>query len=475
MNMLKKVSILCGIAVLSACSLIPEYTRPNLPVKDQWPSGQASASAGLSAPDVAWQDFFSDGDLRKVIAAGLANNHDLRRAALTVMAYRAQYQIQRSNLAPQVGAGASASIQRLPRDLAISGQPGMQNQYTVDVGLASYEVDLFGKIRSLTQAELEQYLASGEARQSVQISLIGEIAKGYFTWRTDQQLEKLSSATLSKDEDTLRLVERNAERGVSSRLEVYQSRTRVDRSRAQVIADSRNVTQDRNALEFLIGTSLPDGLAQEDPLERPVIPDLPIGVPSTVLLRRPDIKAAEHRLLAANADIGAARAAFFPSISLTASAGTTSAQLHNLFSGGQGLWTFAPQINVPIFSGGRLQANLDYAKVQKDLRVVDYEQAIQSAFRDVADGIAARLTYRDQLTTQASLVSNNEKYLNLAQGRFRSGISSYLTVLDAQRELFSSQQALKRDRLAQLLAEVSLYKSLGGGLKDNEAAEVKAD
>jgi multidrug efflux system outer membrane protein len=336
--------------------------------------------------------------------------------------------------------------------------------------MSAYEVDFFGKIRSLSDVALETYLASDEARRSEQIALVGEVANAYLTWRTDQSLSTLTDQTLESNEKSLKLIEQNVQSGITSQLAVRQARVAVDHARTQRAADTRQVAQDLNALQFLVGTQLPVGLSPSDDLMNSVMFNLPVGLSSHVLLKRPDIAAAEHRLLASNADIGAARAAFFPSISLTASAGTISGRLQDLFSPGQGIWTFAPQINVPIFTGGALKANLDYVKIQKDISVADYEKTIQNAFREVADGLAARSTYVDQLQSQSDLVENNQEYLALAQERFHQGITTYLVVLDAQRELFSSRQQLLRDRMAQLITEISLYKALGGGTDDQISA-----
>jgi outer membrane protein, multidrug efflux system len=464
------VSILACSMVLSGCSLIPEYHRPTSPVSPTWPTGpaypSASVNSGKMAPDIGWKEFFKDPGLRSVIGVALDNNRDLRKAALNVDAYRALHRIQSAKLLPNVGAGASADIQRLPSDVSISGLPGMENQYEVALGMSSYEVDFFGKVRSLSKQALETYLASDEAQRSERIALVSEVADAYLTWRTDQNLAKLTDATLASNQRSLDLVERNERRGITSALAVRQARVAVDRARTQQAADTRQVAQDVNTLELLVGAPLPTDLPTEDPLDNTVIYNLPVGLSSDVLLRRPDIQAAEYQLLSANANIGAARAAFFPSITLTASAGTTSAQLHDLFTPGQGIWTFAPQINVPIFNGGSLKASLDDSRIQKDIAVIQYEKSIQVAFREVADGLAARSTYVDQLQSQRDLVQNNKEYFALANERFRQGISTYLTVLDAQRELLSSQQQLLSDHMLQLTTEISLYKALGGGLSE---------
>jgi len=468
------VSAVACSAVLYGCNMTPHYNRPDPAVSAMWPQGPAypiaTAANGIMAPDVGWNEFFKDPALRSVIKLALENNHDLRKAALNVEAYRALHRIQKSQLVPGFGAGASADMQRLPADVSISGQPGTQNEYEVALGMSSYEVDFFGKVRSLSNQALETFLASEDAQRSERIALVGDVADAYLTWRTDQNLAKLTDATLRSDQNSLDLVERNERMGITSALAVRQARVSVDRARARQAADARQVAQDINALELLIGAQLPPDLPKEDPLNDTVLFNLPVGITSDVLLRRPDIHAAEHQLLAANANIGAARAAFFPSITLTASAGTVSARLQDLFSPGQGIWTFAPQINVPIFNGGRLKASLDYSKIQKDISVVQYQQAIRVAFREVADGLTARKTNVDQLEAQQELVQNDKEYLALANERFRQGISTYLSVLDAQRELLSSQQQLLSVQMMQLTTEIGLYKALGGGVLETTSS-----
>jgi multidrug efflux system outer membrane protein len=317
-------------------------------------------------------------------------------------------------------------------------------------------------VRSLSEEALQTWLSTEEARRSAELSLVANVANAYLTWRADQELLELTRDTLAADEQSLHLTTRNREAGKSSALEQAQARTSVDSSRANLARYQRQVAQDLNSLTLLVGAPVPNSLPAR-PLASELVRQLPAGLPSDLLQRRPDILQAEYKLKAANANIGAARAAFFPSVSLTANAGTSSRDLSGLFGGGSGAWTFQPQISLPIFNAGSLRASLDYSKLQKDVAVAEYEKSIQTAFQEVADGLAARSTYQQQLQAQRDLVAATQTYYNLAQNRYQNGVDSSLTFLDAQRSLFSSQQGLITDRLAQLVAEVNLYTALGGG------------
>lgn len=460
---LKTLSLAVALA-LSGCSLIPDYQRPAADVPANWPQGAAYA-APAKADDgrlMAWQSVFRDPALQRLVDQALASNTDLRQAALNVEAYRALHRIQRAEQFPQVDLGASGSRQRIPADLSPTDETTIQSQYQVALGV-SYELDLFGRLRSLSQAAAEQYLASDAARYSVQVSLVADVATAYLTWRSDQDQLALARSTLKSQGDSLGLVEDRFNNGTASQIDVRQARTLVSQAQVQESLYTRQVAQDLNALERLIGGRLPGDLPAGRSLSEPVLAQFPTGLRSDVLLRRPDIRAAEHRLLAADANIGAARAAFFPSITLTGAAGTSSAELDGLFKGGSGVWQFMPQINLPIFNAGRLRADLDYARVRRDINVSEYEGAIQTAFQEVADGLAARGTYGKQLQSQQGRVDDNQAYYDLARQRYDEGVDSYLSVLDAQRELFSARQQLIQDRLGQLTAEVGLFKAIGGG------------
>ena len=450
--------------VLGGCSLIPDYQRPAAPVAPQYPqsAAYAPAQADANAVEQGWRDQFRDPALQQLIQSALSNNRDLRVAALNVEAYRAQYQIQRADLYPAVSASGSGTRQRTPGDLSATGEAVTSGSYSAGLGISAYELDLFGRIRSLSQEAMQVYLSSEEARRSTQLSLVANVATAYLTWRADQELLVLTQDTLKSYEESLRLTTRSNAVGVASALDVSQARTTVEGARANLAKFQRQVAQDMNGLTLLVGTAVPDNLPGL-PLASDLLSEVPAGLPSDLLQRRPDILQAEYLLKSANADIGAARAAFFPSITLTANAGTSSSQLSGLFKGGSGSWLFQPQINLPIFNAGSLRASLDYSKIQKDIRVSQYEKSIQAAFQEVSDGLAARKTYSEQLTAQRDLVQANQDYYRLAERRYRIGVDNNLTFLDAQRSLFSAQQTLITDRLAQLTSEVGLYKALGGG------------
>ena len=443
--------------MLGGCSLIPEYQRPESPVPAQYPQG----GVYRAMPTSDWHGMFHDPALQQLIGAALLNNRDLRVAALNVEAFQAQYRIQRADLLPAVSATGAGKRQQLPGDVTGTGKSAITSNYSATLGLSAYELDLFGRVRSLSEQAMLTYLGTEEARRSTQLSLVANVANAYLTWRADQELLALAQQTLAADEHIWQLTRRSKIAGKASALDVVQARTSVDSTRASVARYARQVAQDLNNLTLLVGSPVDEHLPSR-PLADELVARLPAGLPSDLLQRRPDILQAEYQLQAANANIGAARAAFFPSVTLTANAGSTSTELSGLFKGSSGTWTFQPQVNLPIFNAGSLRASLDYAKLQKDISVAQYEKSIQSAFQEVADGLAARQTFTDQLAAQRDFVAANQAYYDLAQHRYRSGVDSNLTFLDAQRSLFSSQQALIIDRLAQLVAEVNLYTALGG-------------
>jgi len=370
---------------------------------------------------------------------------------------------------PAVSADGAGTRSRTPADLNMSGEPAISSQYSATFGV-SWELDLFGRLRSLRDQALEQYFASEAAQRSTQISLIASVANAWLTLQADQALLQVTRDTLKTYEESLGLTQRSFDVGVASALELRQARSAVDSARVSIEQYTRLVAQDRNALTLLLGQSLPAGLPSGEGLERTQLATLPVGLPSDLLQQRPDILQAEYQLRAVNASIGAARAAFFPRISLTGAAGTASSELSGLFDGGSGYWSFSPSISVPIFNAGQLRANLDYAQISKNIQVAQYEQVIQTAFREVADGLAAQATYVRQVQAQRDLLQTSEDYYNLAERRYRTGVDSYLTVLDAQRQLFSVQQQLISDRLAQLTSEVNLFKALGGGWQETVQA-----
>ena len=410
--------------------------------------------SGAAAADLAWQDYFADPALRGLIELALKNNRDLRIAALNIDSVRAQYELRRADRLPTLNAG-----------LAASRQPGsggaMTGAYSAGLSVAAYELDLFGRVRSLTDSTAAQWLATEEARKAVQISLVASVANQYLALAADDELLDLTRRTLDTREQSLKLTQLRFDNGATSELDVRQAQTLIEAARVTLAQQRRQRELDRNALALLLGQALPEGPAGPGRLDAIVLADVPAGVPSDALLRRPDVAQAEQQLVAANANIGAARAAFWPRITLTASAGTASSQLSELFK--DGAWSFAAQLLQPIFDAGRNRANLAVAQVQRDIAVAQYERAIQAAFRDVADALAGRATLDEQLrAAQAQAQAERLRY-GLSELRFRNGVSSSLELLDAQRSLFTAQQAVVLTRLARLQNQVAVYRALGGG------------
>ena len=461
----------CAAALLSGCSLIPDYMRPDLPVPDAWADGpaskaQAPAQAGQTQfADVAWKDFFVDPNLRALIAQALENNRDLRVAALNIEVARASYGVAQADLLPNLDANATGTTSRTPKTLSSATPPKAvtARKFTANLGVTSFELDLFGRVRSLEEKALESFLATQEAHDSTQISLIAEVANAYLTLLGDHKLLSLTEETLSTREKSLELIGKSFEAGISSELDLAQARSSVETARVNHAKYIRQVDQDRNALVLLVGAPVGNAALGGDLDKLTLVEDLPVGLPSEVLLRRPDIAQAEHSLKAANANIGAARAAFFPTISLTGSAGYASTYLNNLFQAGSGAWSFGPSISMPLFDAGRNQATLDSAKASRDITVAQYEKAIQTAFREVSDALAAKGTLTDQMKAQSNLVEATQSSYRLSQARYDKGVDSYLNVLDSQRSLYSAQQDLVSVQVSRLSNLVTLYKVLGGG------------
>lgn len=458
------------LLTLSACTLAPTYERPAAPVADTWPSGpayQATASQAQSAAAIPWRSFVLDNQLRQVIDLALANNRDLRIATLNVDKFRALYQIERAQLFPHVNANAGASVQRVPATLSGSGSPVIRRQYSVGLGVSAWELDLFGRVQSLKDQALEEFLATDEARRAAQISLIAAVAESYLTLAADRAQLELARQTLESRKTSFDLIRKRFDAGVSSALDLQQAQTTIDTARLAVARFTQLVAQDENLLTLLVGTPVPAELLPAQLVEESaLVQEVAAGLPSETLLERPDILATEHRLKGANANIGAARAAFFPRIALTGSVGFGSNQLSSLFKSGSGAWSFAPQITLPIFDAGSNRAGLKAANVERDIAVAEYEKAIQTAFREIADTLAERGTIDEQLAAQQSLTDATTESFRLSQARYDKGIDSYLTLLDAQRSLFSAQQNLIATRLTRLANRVALYKALGGGASE---------
>lgn len=471
--------LLCGLALGSAgCTMAPKYARPAAPVPADWPTGaayaqNASATNVSNVPDLRWPEVFTDEKLRQLITIALTNNLDLRLAAQNVERARALYGIQRAQLLPAVDASATGSRARVPGDLSSSGQRQTVERYDANLGVAAWEIDFFGRIRSFKDRALEEYLGTEQARRSAQILLVSSVAQAYLALAADQENLKLAQTTLVTQQDAYNLVKRRYELGLVPELEVYRAQSPLETARRDVSIYQRQVAQDQNALTLLLGAPAPSGLLPADLAGITPPKDVEAGVSSEVLLRRPDVVQAEHLLKAANADIGAARAAFFPRISLTAAVGTASSDLSGLFKSGSGTWSYAPQIVMPIFDA-RVWAAHKGAKVQYDIAVTQYERAIQGAFREVADALAARGTVDQQVAAQQSLTKAFAETYRLANSRFDKGIDSYLGVLDAQRSLFAAQQVLVFLRLEKLTSQVRLYAVLGGGWQDEESANLTA-
>lgn len=463
MNRYLLSSIASGVAVvLTGCAMVPHYERPSAPVSSVWPYEQ-DVTNSATAPDVPWREFFTNPALQQVLAISLENNRDLRVAALRVEEARAQYRIERSALLPAVDAGAGVTRQSTPGTVSVTGKRYTSTTYQVDAG-ASYELDLFGRIRSLKEGALERYLALAETRKSVQIALLSEVASQYLTLVQLQDSRALAAETLRAVQTSRELVQKSFEAGVASELDFRTAEAQMETARVNLAALDQAVAQARNALILLAGQPLPSDLTENATLvDQPLFAGLPAGLPSDLLQRRPDILAAEHSLRAANADIGAARAAFFPRILLTGSAGSASAKLTDLFTGPSFAWSFAPQITVPIFQGGRLRASLDASKIRKEIEIATYEKAIQGAFREVADALAVREFIDEQSSAQERLVEAQQSRFNLTEARYRQGVDNYLDVLLAQQDLYAAQQGLLRLRTIRLLNAVTLYRALGGG------------
>jgi multidrug efflux system outer membrane protein len=453
--------------VTGGCTLAPEYSRPTAPIPADWPSGAAyqdtrpTASPSDAAP-LKRQAFFSDERLQRVIEMALQNNRDLRLAALNVERARAWYGIQRAELFPVVTAVGSGSKQRVPADLSGIGKPMTVEQYGADLGLSSWEIDFFGRIRSLADRALEEYLATEQARRSTQVLLVSEVANAYLTLAADRETLKLAGTTLETQQAAYDLVKRRLDGGLVPELDLHRAQTQVDAARGDLARFTQFVAQDENALNLLVGSPVPDDLLPAELGSVSPLKEISPGVSSEVLLRRPDILQAEAFLKAANANIGAARAAFFPRISLTTSMGTGSVELSGLFKSGSRAWTFAPEIVMPVFDS-RTWSALKVTEVEKQSAIAQYEKAIQTAFREVADALAVRGTVDQQIAAQESLVHAAAETYRLSDARYSKGIDSYLSVLDAQQSLYAAQQRLVALRLGRLANQVRLYAVLGGG------------
>ncbi|MGF6663258.1 multidrug efflux system outer membrane protein [Paraburkholderia atlantica] len=471
--MQKHSLIAVAVALLAAgCTLAPHYQRPAAPVTatfptggvyDQQPGAQGARSAnGQAAADIGWRNFFVDPRLQQLIEIALKNNRDLRVSVLNMQASAAQYRIVRAGLFPTLDAAASQSRSRTPKDLTFTGVT-ISNTYSVGLN-ASWEIDFFGRVQSLKDQALATYLGTAQARKAAEIALVARVANQYMTVLELDDLLKVTQNTLKTAQESFRITKLQFDNGTGSELDLRQAQTVVETASADLQTQTRLRAQADNALVLLIGEPLPADLPTGLPLnDQSLLTDIPAGLPSDLLTRRPDIMEAEENLLAANANIGAARAAFFPRVTLTGSAGTLSPTLGGLFKPGSAAWSFAPSITLPIFEGGQNMANLDLANIEKNVQIATYEKAIQTAFREVADGLAARGTYDEQIAALERDVAAEQRRLDLSTLRYTNGVDSYLSVLTAQTALYAAQQRLVTARMERLQNLVTLYQALGGG------------
>lgn len=454
------------LGLLSACSQLPTYQRPEVALPEQWPVRSDDAAASPASADLAWQHFVRDERLRALVQQALENNRDLRVAVLQIEQARAQFRVSSADVWPTVQAGVTGSRVTTGKD-----QP-IESTYTAGLLVSSWELDFFGRIASLKEAARAQFLATQEARKAVQVSLVASVVNGWFNVQASEAQLQLAQDTWRTRQDSLRLTRLRYENGAASAVELRSAESLEATARATLAQQTRQRQQDVNALTLLVGQPLNRVLdlpANTQGLG-PNVPDtlsaVPVGLPSRVLLNRPDVLSAEQQLVAANAQIGAARAAFFPQISLTTSIGSASSELSGLFSSGSWGWTLAPQALLPIFDAGRNQANLDVASTEREIALARYEKAIQTAFKEVNDALVGVATLDTQLKAQNDLVRAETERLRLTELRMQQGVASQLEYLDAQRSLFSAQQAVLQVRQAQALSQVALYQALGGGWQD---------
>ena len=465
-----RLATLSAALWLAGCSFIPTFSRPAAPVAESFPTAAAKASAAdaaaRTAADIEWQTFFKDARLKRLIELALQNNRDLRVAVLNIEQTRAKLQVARADQLPTVNAGINGS-----RGPAANG--AVTSSYTAGLSVTAYELDFFGRVRALSQAAQAQLLGTEEARKTVQISLIASVANTYLNLLADDELLRATRETLKTRQESLRLMQLKFDNEAASKLDLSSAQSLLEAAKVSLAQLTRQRAQDENALVLLVGQPLPADLpAGLTMAEQGLLADLPAGVPSELLVRRPDVRQAEQNLLALNANIGAARAAFFPRITLTASAGVASNDLDTLFNNGTSAWSFVPQLLMPLFDAGRNQANLEAAKVNKEIAVAQYEKAIQTGFREVADALAGRATLGDQLQAQTAQLEAEKTRMGLTDLRFQNGVASSFDVLDAQRSLFTAQQAVVQVQALQLQNLVTLYKVLGGGWTE-AAAEQK--
>jgi outer membrane protein, multidrug efflux system len=465
--MYKRFSLLLPLLLLTACSLAPEYERPQLPVENSYPETGANQGSQMAVSDIGWEEFFSKPQLKQLIGLALENNRDLHMAGLKVDRMSAILQIQRLALIPSLDATADGTRQRTPGDLSVTGQPTTRSSYRVGLEIPSYELDFFGRVASLRDQALQQYLSTEEALLSFKISLVSSVARQYFLMLAAYDQLELATKGFETAEKSFQLNQQTFDAGVGSELELRTAEAQMEAYKANVAGFTAELAQYKNGLQFLVGAPVPkEALTYESLAGLELVGELPVGLPSDLLVRRPDIRAAERNLQAANAYIGVARAAFFPSIKLTAFGGTASSELSGLFGDGSGAWSFAPSINLPIFASGRNQANLEVAQIDRDIQLENYEGTIQAAFREVSDALAVRVSIGQRLAAQQARVIAAQRRYELSDLRFKSGVDSFLPVLLAQQELLAAERSLVAVHLIRLTNLVSFYAALGGGFDE---------
>lgn len=460
------LTLLTATTILAGCTMIPDYMRPDFAASNAWNDIPAfiSEDGAIAAQEITWENYFHSPQIRTLVETALENNRDLRMAALNVAEARALYRVERADLFPNVNAAGTGRITRTSDNSSLTGNQTKAETYEANIGAASYEIDVFGRLQSLNESALNTYLATEEAEQTIRTALIAEIANTYIQWLADQKLLALAKKTLSNQQETHRILLESMKNGIATRLDVARATTAIETARVNIQQYKRAVALDQSALILLLGVkgnefTIPQGKLADVS----ILQNVTIGLPSEVILARPDVRQAEYELLSDNADIGAARAAFFPTISLTGAFGFASDDLSDLFeSGSFGAWNFAPQITVPIFEGGRNKANLDIATIRKERSISNYEKTIQTAFKEVSDSLIARKTLATQMKAQKRLTDAAGNVYKLSDARYKEGVDGFLSVLDAQREFYAAEKDLIAVEQQRLTNMVDLYKVLGG-------------
>lgn len=469
-----KFSALGAALVLAGCSLAPTYEQPEAPIPSEYPLVEGTEAELVQADaqfsQLGWDQFFNDPQLKKLIDVALENNRDVRIALERVLEAQAQFGIARSDQFPAFGISGSGEVTRTPSDmrLGVPQAPAISRTFHAGVGITAFELDFFGRLRNLSEAAYQQFLASAESQRTVQISVVAAVAESYLRWRAAQTMLQLTQQTEKSRQESLNLVTHLYEVGTASALDLEQARLQLDTVRADLKEMQRQVEQAKNALELVLGTTLPDDLPASIPFsQEQIVSSIPVGLPSSLLIRRPDIRAAEHQLRAAYANVGAARAAFFPQVSLTGLLGLASPSFSNLFRSGNDFWQYSPQISLPLFSGN-VEGAYDLAKARQNIAISEYEKTIQTAFKEVADALAGEATYKEQLDALRAMESSAAESLRLANLRYETGIDSFLQVQTAEVNLYTTQLKFVQVGLESLLNRLNLYKALGGGWNFDE-------